>query len=255
MTTRATALRGLTVLVTGASRGIGAATARVLAERGAHLVVHGRDPDRLAALAAELGATAVEGDLTLPGAAADVGRAAVAAAGAVDVLVSCAGSGWAGPVTAMTEGDVERLVRLNLLAPVELTRTLLPAMLDRDCGHLAFVGSVAGLTGVSGECVYSATKAGVLTFADSLRLELRGTGIGVSTLAPAAVETDFWVGRGAAYDRRVPRPVRPEVVAQALVRDIESARPRRVLPGWLAVAPAVRMTTPRLYDRLAGRFG
>jgi short-subunit dehydrogenase len=120
---------------------------------------------------------------------------------------------------------------------------------------VAFVSSIAGRTGVAGEAVYAATKAGLDAFAESLRWELAGTGVTVSVLVPGVVDTAFFERRGRPYDRRRPRPVPAAKVAEALVRDIGSARPERYLPRWLRTAVVVRAALPGPYRRLAGRFG
>jgi short-subunit dehydrogenase len=240
-----------TALVTGSSRGIGAAVACRLAARGARLVLHGRDGPSLEALAAELSAAAHAVDLCAPGAPDLLARQA----GSVDVLVHCAGVGWRGSLTAMTAEEVHRMLALNLRAPIDLTRALLPGMLERRRGHIAFVSSIAGLTGVEHEAVYSASKAGLSAFADSLALELAGSGVTVSTVAPGAVDTDFWTARGGAYDRRFPRPMSAGRVADVIVHDIEQGGGSRVVPRWLTVAPAVRSVAPGMYRRLARRLG
>ncbi|HEU5267402.1 MAG TPA: SDR family NAD(P)-dependent oxidoreductase [Jatrophihabitans sp.] len=243
-------LSGALVLVTGASGGIGAAVVHSLARVGARPLLSGRNARRLERLAAELDAEWVVADL----ADADGPRALAEAAGPIDALINCAGVGSLCRLAMEPAAGIECIVRTNLTAPILLTRELLPGMLARGRGHLAFVGSIAGLTGVPREVTYSAAKAGLLTFADALRLELHGTGISVSTLSPGAVDTPFWTHRGAPYDRSVPRLMSAESVADILVRDIQRARARRVTPGWLAVAPAVRAAAPRTYERLAGRF-
>lgn len=245
------------VLITGSSCGIGASVARLAAARGARVLLHGRDEDRLRELAGEL-APSVAGVLVadlaeLPGAAGLAGLAM--ATGPVDVLVHCAGVGWRGGLADMPAADAEQLLRVNLHAPVELTRLLLPDMLAAGHGHLAFVGSIAGLIGVAGEAVYSASKGGLAVFADALVVELAGTGVTVSSLAPGAVDTEFWTSRGAPYGRRFPRLVSAERVAEAVVRDIERGHGSRTVPTWLAVAPAVRAVVPGLYRRLSQRFG
>jgi short-subunit dehydrogenase len=242
-------LRDTTALVTGSSRGIGAEVARELSRRGARVVLHGRDSDRLRALAAELDARTIAADLL----DADAPQYVAAEAGPVQVLVHCAGSGWVGAVTAMSEEDVDRLVRLNLEAPMLLTSAMLPAMLAARRGHVAFVGSIAGLTAVAHEAVYAATKAGLLTYADSLRLEVAGRGVTVSTTAPGAVDTEFWKQRH--YDRRIPAMLQADRVGRTVVDVIEDEVPRRVIPRWLAIAPAVRAFAPGVYRRLALRFG
>jgi len=237
-------------LVTGASGGIGGAVARRLHAAGAHLVLHGRVDDRLASLADELGARVVAADLAAP----DGPQQLAAAAGPLDVVVHCAGVGLRGEFAQADVADIDRLIALNLRGCVLLTRAVLPAMLAARRGHLAFVGSIAGLTGVAREACYAATKAGVLTFADSLAVELAGTGVGVSTISPGAVETGFWDARGVAYHRSTPRPVAADHVANLLVRDIQAGRSGRVVPRWLGIAPAVRAVTPKLYRGLARRM-
>jgi short-subunit dehydrogenase len=240
-------LADATVLVTGASGGIGGAVALRCAARGAKLVLQGRDEDRLAAVASSVGGRYVAADL-----ATTDGVARLAAEGeGVDVLVHAAGVGWWGSAVAMTPADVDLLVALDLIAPIRLTQLLLPAMLLRGSGHVSFVSSIAGLTGVAGEAVYSAAKAGLLGFADALRLEVAGSGVGVSTISPGAVATGF---RDPEYVRRSPRPVSAERVAGLVVAAIEAERPRTIVPRWLAIAPIVRAAAPRAYHRLARRY-
>jgi short-subunit dehydrogenase len=235
-----------TVLVTGATGGIGAAVARELAGRGARLVLSGRDEARLADLAAELAAKAVPADLGAPEHVAGL----VDAAGPVDTLVHCAGIGARGRLDAT---DVDRVVAVNLRAPLALTAALLPAMRERGYGHLAYVGSIAGLAAVREEAAYAATKAGLLMFAASLRAELVGTGVTVSTLSPAAVDTGFWAARGAPYHRRSPRLVPARRVARRVVADL-GRDADRVDPRWLRVVPVLRAVSPRGYAALARRM-
>lgn len=235
-----------TALVTGATGGIGAAAAQELAACGAQLVLTGRDAARLAELSAELGAKAVPADL----ADADELAQLVEAAGRVDVLVHCAGIGR----RATFDGDgLERLLAVNLRAPMALTAALLPGMRERGGGHLGYVGSIAGLTQVRGEAAYAATKAGLLAFAASVRAELAGTGVSVSTISPAAVDTGFWVARGAPYHRSTPRLVPARHVARRLVRDV-GRDADRVDPRWLRVVPVLRAITPGGYAALARRM-
>jgi short-subunit dehydrogenase len=134
-----------------------------------------------------------------------------------------------------------------------LTSRLLPDMLAVGRGHIAFLGSIAGLTPVAHEAVYAATKSGLLTYADSLRLEVAGRGITVSTTAPSAVDTDFWKQRH--YERRIPAMLAADRVGRTVVDVIEGEVPRRVIPRWLAVVPALRAFAPGNYRRLAVRFG
>jgi short-subunit dehydrogenase len=198
-------IRAAVALVTGASSGIGAASAMRLAEAGARVIVHGRDDARLAALAAQTGAVPLAGDLCDPAAAARLAAAAAAVYGQVDILVNNAGIGWAGDFAWMPPDDLARLVAVNLTAPIALTRAVLPAMRARRAGHLMFVTSIAGRTGVAGEAVYAATKSGLDTFAESLRLELNGSWVRVGVLVPGVVQTAFFVNRGRPGPAGPPR--------------------------------------------------
>lgn len=254
-------IHGSVALVTGASSGIGAAVARSLAGLGATVLAHGRDGVRLErlALSAPGRIVPVVADLAVgrgTGGARGLAEAALAAAGGpVDILVNNAGVGLAAPFTATSDTSIAELVAVNLTAPVELTRLLLPGMLSRGGGQLVFVTSIAGRTGVAGEAVYAATKAGLDTFAESLRLELAGTGVRVGVLVPGVVDTEFFARRGRPYDRRRPRPQPADRVAAALVRAIATGRDERYAPGWLRLPVAVRALLPGTYRRLAGRFG
>jgi short-subunit dehydrogenase len=248
-------IRDAAVLVTGASSGLGRATAQELARAGARLVVHGRDTSALATLAEETGAVALTADLAVAGEAQRLADEALAVHGGLDIVVNNAGQGWAGDFAQMPFADVDRLIAINLAAPVALTRALLPAMLARGRGYLAFVGSIAGRTGVAGESVYAATKAGLDTFAESLRFELSGSGIGVGVLVPGVVQTAFFERRGRGYQRTSPRPRPAPQVAAALVRMITSDRAEAYAPRWLRLPVAVRGLVPGVYRGLAGRFG
>src|SRR5689334_21145130 len=248
-------LDGSVALVTGASAGIGRSVAERLAGAGARLVVHGRDAERTGEVARRTGGVAVLADLTDAGSADLVAKAAVAAHGHVDVLVANAGVGWCGPFTEMTADELDRLVALDLLSPLQLVHRLLPPMLQRGRGHIALVGSVAGRTGVAGEAVYAASKAALDVFAESLRLELHGSGVQLSLTVPGVVDTGFFTARGRPYHRGFPRPVPADDVAEAVVRAITEGRAETWVPGWLRVAPVVRALAPRGYRRLAARFG
>ena len=233
------------VLITGASSGIGAATARTMADARARLLLTGRDRAALDAVAAATGGRAITADLV-------TGVAALAAeAGPVDVLVANAGTGWAGPFTAMPERAIDDLLAVDLAAPVRLARLLLPGMVERGRGHLVFVASIAGVVGVPGEAVYSAAKAGLIAFAEALRTE---TPVGVSVVLPGVVDTPFFDRRGAPYDRRRPVPVPAGRVARAIVGAVERERAQVYVPGWLEVPARLRGAAPGVFRRLAALF-
>ena len=186
-------------------------------------------------------------DLTVPGAAADL----ASRAGAVDVLVNCAGVGHFGSVA---DADAAALFALNVLAPIELTQALLPGMRSRGRGHVVNVGSIVGHVGRANEAVYAATKAALAIFTESLREELRGSGVGASLVTPVAVQSDFFARRGVPYGRRWPRPLPAERVAKAIVAAIQDDRAEVVVPRWAAVAVRVHGASPRIFRALARRF-
>ncbi|MEU4679238.1 SDR family NAD(P)-dependent oxidoreductase [Micromonospora sp. NPDC023737] len=247
-------LNGAVVLVTGASSGIGAAVVRRLSDAGSQVVAAGRDPDRLSRLAAETGATTLVTDLSRPHAGRELAERALARYTRVDVLINNAGVGWAGAFNGMADSLADELLAVNLRAPMELTRALLPGMCHRG-GHLVFVGSIAGRLGVNGEAVYAATKAGLDAFAQSLRMELACRQVAVSTVVPGVVDTPFFTRRGQPYRRRRPRPLPPDRVAAALTDAIANDRAEVYVPRWLRLPVAVRGLLPAVYRRLAARFG
>lgn len=235
-------LEGATALVTGASSGIGRATAAALTARGARVIALGRDPARLEGV----GERQVVWDLAQPGAVAEE-------IGPVDILVNNAGIGWAGPLAETP--DVERLVAVNLVAPILLTRALLPAMVERGRGHVVNVASIAGFVAPRDEAVYAATKGGLVAFTESLRYELRGSGIAVTLVAPGVVATPFFERRGRPYDRSWPKPIPAERVAEAIARAIEDGRDEVFVPRWLGAVARLRGAAPGLFRALTGRFG
>jgi short-subunit dehydrogenase len=248
-------IHGAVALVTGASSGIGRATALALAQRGATVLLHGRNRAALDEVADRTGGTVLVEDLVEPGAGRRLADRALAAAGRLDMVIANAGVGAAGSFTTTPEDLPARLIAANLTAPIELARAVLPGMLAQGRGSIVFVTSIAGRTGVAGEAVYAATKAGLDAFAESLRLELHGTGVRVGVLVPGVVATDFFTRRGRPYGRRRPRPLSPHAAAVRIVRLVETGRAEVYLPGWLRLPVAVRAVTPGLYRRLAARFG
>jgi len=244
-------------LITGASDGIGQSVAIRFAAQGARVLVHGRDPDRTEAVARSVNGTALVADLETPEGRHDLITLITEARrhfGKIDVLVNNAGIGWSGPFTRMTVDEIRRVIEVDLLAAVELTHAVLPGMLDRSRGAICFVSSVAGRTGVAGEAVYAATKAGMDAFAESLRLEAAGTGVHVGVVVPGVVDTGFFEKRGRLNERARPKPVPPEAVASAVL-DAVTGRAEVWIPRWLRLASTIRALTPFAYRRLATRFG
>ncbi len=249
-------LAGAACLLTGASGGIGAATACRLADAGALVALHGRDRDALERLAMRTGGVVVVADLCDTGAVEmAVAKAEAALGRPLDLVVSNAGAGWCGDFLSMEPDDIDRIIALNLTAPVHLARAVLPGMVARGRGHLVLVGSIAGHLGVGQEAVYSAAKAGLVTLAEALRAEVAPAGVGVSLVSPGVVATGFFDRRGHPYGRRHPQPIPPERVAGAVERAVVRGRARVIVPAWLGAPVALAALLPGLYRRLSYRWG
>ena len=246
-------LTGLRAVVTGGSSGIGAATARALAARGVRVAISGRDAAALEQVAADSNAVRVLGDLREPGCVQRIIDAAVDDLGGLDLLVSNAGIGWAGPFASMSESDIDSVLDVNLRAAAQLARAAIPHLLP-GLGRLIFVGSVAGLVGVPGEAWDSVTKAGLGCLADVLREELRPAGIGVTLVSPGVVDTAYFERRKEPYKRRYPRLMSAESAAAAIVDAVDYGRDNVVVPSWLSFPARMKANFPYLYRILSGRF-
>ncbi|WP_069814040.1 SDR family NAD(P)-dependent oxidoreductase [Streptomyces sp. TP-A0874] len=242
-------------LVTGASSGIGAAVASRLAASGQwRLLLNGCDRQRLSEVAHLTGGQPLAVDLGTAEGGPALAEQAVAGTGRVDLLVAGAGVGWAGSFVDIPPAELEQLVAVNVSGTMHLVRALLPGMVGRGRGHVVLVASIAGSVGVRGEAVYSATKAALCTFADSLRYELQGHGVHVSVVLPGAVDTPFFARRGTPYQRSRPRPVSPERVAEAIERAVAGRHRELFVPAWLRLPARLHGAAPGLYQRLASRF-
>ncbi|MGC4806270.1 SDR family oxidoreductase [Micromonospora sp. DT233] len=258
-------LAGRVVLVTGAARGIGAHTARQAAARGARLALVGLEPERLAALAAELGPGHAwfRADVTDQAALRAAVTGAVEVFGGIDAVVANAGVANRGTIAV---GDVEAMVRtveVNLIGVMRTASATVDELI-RSRGYLLIVSSAAAFAALPGMAAYCASKAGVEHFGTAVRLELAHRGVAVGTAHPSWVDTDLVRDARAdlpAFDAslsRLPWPVggttTVEACAAAFVDAIERRRRRVYVPRALGLVQAARsvLVSP-LADRLIGR--
>jgi short-subunit dehydrogenase len=244
-------LDGAVVAVTGASRGIGAAVARAVAARGAHVGLIARTADDLDEVLGRLGrggnGVAVTADVADRSATIDAVAAVETALGPIDVLVANAGIGAYGPFVDTTYEELERLVGVNVLGTMYAIRAVLPGMVARRRGHVVTIGSIAGRIGSPFEAAYSATKFAGVGLTEALAVEVAPYGVAVSLVNPGVVATDFGEARGHPYDRARPKPISAEAVADAVVSAIEDGAAEAYVPRWFRSAVVTRHLVPPLF--------
>ncbi|HJZ49318.1 MAG TPA: SDR family NAD(P)-dependent oxidoreductase, partial [Roseiflexaceae bacterium] len=184
---------GKTVIITGASSGIGAATARAFVAAGANVALAARDETRLVSVATSLGkrALVVPTDVADHTAVEQLVARTVAAFGGLDILINNAGVGLAAPVAELQATDFERALAVDLLGPLVLTQAALPHMRRRGSGQLIYISSVVGLRALPYLGGYAAAKAALDRLTEALRVELRGSGIAVTLVRPGTTSTAF----------------------------------------------------------------
>jgi short-subunit dehydrogenase len=240
------------VLLTGATGGIGAAIARAFAGRGADLLLSGRRADVLEPLAQEVGGRALVCDLS---SREDVERLAQEA-GDLDVLVANAALPASGALTELTQEQIDRMLEVNLRAPIALARALAPAMIARGSGQMVFISSLSGKAAAPSSSIYSATKFGIRGFALGIREDLRPHGVGVSVVLPGFIRD---AGMFADANVQLPPGVgtrSPEQVADAVIRAVERDRAEvEVAPAGLRVGARFASLAPELAANLQRRIG
>ena len=249
-------LTGKRVLVTGASRGIGAALAEAFAGAGARVALLARNERAIKELADRLGGTAHPTDLSRADQVAGLVERIEADGGPIDVLVNNAGLGGAQYFPGVTADHVEEIYRVNLLSPVELCRQVIPRMLDRGSGHVVNVSSMAGTGVFPGIVAYSSTKAGLSHFTAGLRADLKGLPVRTTLVELGPVPSDMLdevEGYGPTADSftrfyrlQLIADVPREVVAREVVEAVRKGRrhvrlPRRAVMFPLLVEAPRRM--------------
>lgn len=250
-------LTGTNVVITGASSGIGRATAIEMARRGAHVVLAARRGEKLETVAAEcraLGvrATAVIADVTKP---EDCARLAEAA-GTIDVLVNNAGFAVFDSVAEAQTNDFRAMMDTNYFGTVNVTKAVLPSMLGRRRGTIVNVTSICGIMGFARMGGYCASKFAVIGFTEALRNEVIDRGVRVALVCPGTTESEFFVtadrSKMPGAEKLMPT-LAPEKVARAVCNAAEDGRYRRILPLLAAVFMRLKELTPRLAHVLMRR--
>ncbi len=245
-------ISGSSVLLTGATGGIGHAIARALRARGATLILTGRRADVLEPLATELGARFLAADLSDR---VEIERL-IDDAGRVDVLVANAALPATGRLESFSIEQIDRALDVNLRAPIVLARALAPAMVKRGSGHLLFMSSLAGKAATPSSALYNASKFGLRGFASALRADLRDSGVGVSAVFPGFIRD---AGMFADAQVKLPPGIgtrSPEDVARAVVQAIERNRGEvDVAPLPLRASTLFASVAPELAGNLARRLG
>jgi NADP-dependent 3-hydroxy acid dehydrogenase YdfG len=235
-------LAGKTAVVTGASSGIGEATARLLAKKGCNVVLAARREDRLNALAVELGEgmLAVPTDVTEPAACAALVARAAERFGSLDILVNNAGLGLYGSIADGNPEDWRKMFDVNVLGVLYVTRAAVRRMLERGSGDIVFVSSLAGRRVPRADgTVYAATKHAITAVAEGLRMDVHEKGIRVINVEPGLVRTEFpessYPSAQRFYAEKEYAPLEAEDVAAAAVYALE--QPPRVSVNEIMVRP------------------
>ncbi|HKJ77169.1 MAG TPA: SDR family oxidoreductase [Gammaproteobacteria bacterium] len=250
-------LAGQRILLTGASGGIGVPLARRLADAGARLALVGRRPSPLEDLADGLdGAAAVVADIGTPGGCQEAAAGVNSAVGGVDVLINLAGAFSFNVFAEEDPETFERLFRTNVVAPMTLTRLVLPTMLAQGRGRVVNVGSVLGSLALPWFTTYSSTKFALRGFSEALRRELAGTGVGVTYVAPRAVRTAM--NPDAVYRMAEATGMRmdpPETVAAEIEKAIRRDAREHYVGRPESIFARINALLPGLVDRALRKQG
>ena len=231
----ANSLAGKTAIITGASAGIGWATALAFSEKGANVVVTARREQRLRELCDLIGARGgkavyLAGDAAEEATAEKCVALAVKQFGRLDILINNAGAGNYKNLVDTSVEDYDALMDSNMKSSFLFARHAAPVMIAQKCGEILFISSVAGLQGYAGEAVYCASKFAQIGFAQALDGELRKHGIKVGTICPGGVKTEFAVGKGRTEEFvKNSYMMEPQEVADTIVFACMQPRNARIL--------------------------
>lgn len=230
-------LSGKCGILTGATSGVGRALAKLLAERGARLVISGRRESRLIDLASEYPGSLIplSGDITNSEFQEELVRSAKAAFGSIDLVVAAAGAGAVGPFSESSLNTMRSVFEIDFFAPVELVYKSLPLLENGHAPAVVLIGSILGVHPLPLHGGYAAAKAALHGFASAVRPELASLGIDVHVAILGPTESEFWdnlvAGERASWSQG--RPLPAETTAAAIIAALERGR-ASVIPGWRA---------------------
>ena len=250
------------VAVTGAASGIGQELCRLLACRGARIALLDFEQSRLDAFSADLvksGAvcSAVEVDVRERADVQAAIRKSVGVLGPIDLVIPCAGICRASTVDDLKVEELEEIFRTNFMGMVYLIEAVLPLMLERKRGHVVGISSLAGVRGIPFEPAYSASKAAVAVYLESLRPELRSRGVAVTTVFPGYVQTPLLdqINGLMGTDMSSGRALTAAAAASMIIKAIERKSAYVYFPLSLGVSVRIsRLLPPRLYDHFMERM-
>ncbi|MGO4543297.1 SDR family NAD(P)-dependent oxidoreductase [Paenibacillus sp. 2TAB23] len=250
-------LKDKVIFISGASSGIGALTAIKLAERGAIPILTGRNVEKLKEIAMSIKGKVsyYQMDVTDNKQVQQTVEAVIAKYGKIDVLLNNAGYGQFEPFASMPVDHFQQMMDTNYMGVVRCTKAVIPHMVNRGNGHIVNIASLAGKIGTAKSTSYTATKHAVLGFTNSLRMELRGSGIQVSAVNPGPIDTPFFslADPSGSYVKNVSWfMMKPEYVVDRIVKLIERRKDELDLPKKAAVAIRFYQLLPRTIDRLFG---
>lgn len=227
-------------IVTGASSGIGRATALAIALRGTSVVATARRSDRIEQVAAECrqdapGSVGVVCDLRDEASARGLVRSVLEDHGHLDAIVHCAGMPMRRSLRELSMEEQRDVLQVNYLAPVAMTLEALPSMLERHRGTLVYVSSIAGRLGVGGEAAYSASKFALSGFAEAASVELAGSGVEVRLVIPGPIDTEIWNQEGQDPPSYEGELFAPELVAEAIVAAMSGTVVEHYVPDLKAI--------------------
>jgi short-subunit dehydrogenase len=254
---------GTRALVTGASSGIGAATARALAARGASVILVARNAERLTAVAAGIGASGGRAstcvaDLARPEEVGRVTRLVQQQHGIPDILVNNAGAGRWLPIVDTSADELAAMVAVPFLAAFNVTRAFLPGMRQRGTGHIVNVTSIASFLVWPGAGAYISARWAMRGFSEALRAEVHRSGIGVSLVGFAQVSSGFWEHNPGSWERLPAaahrlRTLTPEEAAGAIVEAIEKEKRLLLRPRMVYLLRVLNTLFPRRTERQVWR--